>query len=242
MSKVLGIMLSNTVSQYHEDMTNRAINTAFEHKGTHDLVVVVVETNNNFHGYFNNPNVAFIKPSKPFGYNEFINIGYDFMVNNSSPDFEDYEPDYVMIMNNDLIFHENWLDNLVDGLESDDYDSVSPKSPGWMFHANYCNDGIQENHGVFEGWGVGFEVCGWAWLFRHSSYARLQPLDPDLKFWCQDNQICDDMQKLGMRHALVSDSLVTHLVNQSHNTIDYATMQYFTSGMVDVYNNKRQNL
>lgn len=235
MAKVLGIMLSNTVSQYHENMTNRAINTAFEHKGSHDLTITVVETNSDFTGYFNNPNVAFIKPNRPFGYNEFINIGYDFMVNDSSESFEDYDPDYVMIMNNDLIFHEKWLDNLVSGIEAGGYDSVSPKNPNWLFHVNYIDDN------VYEGWGIGYQLAGWAIMFKADSFARLYPLDQRFKFWAQDNDLVDTMQALNMRHALIANSLVTHLTNQSHNTVDHATMRYFTEGMIEIYNDKKQN-
>jgi hypothetical protein len=232
MSKVLGIMLSNTVSQYYEDMTNKAIDTALEYKGSHDLHIAVVETNSNFVGYFKH-NVSLIKPCRPFNYNQFINIGYDYMVNDSSESFMDYEPDYVMIMNNDLVFHGNWLENLIEGLESGGFDSVSPRSPGWQFHTSYVDGG------VYEGWGIGYSYAGWAVLYKADSFAKLQPFDEQYVFFCQDNSVIDDMQKMNMRHALIANSLVTHLANQSHRTVDYATFKHYTDGMVELYNSNK---
>lgn len=105
-------MLSNTVSQYHESMTNRAINTAFEYKGKHDLCVAVVETNSDFIGYFNNPNVAFIKPNKGFDKDEFVKIAHEFMTNNQE-EFEDYNPDHVLIIDNNKEFYKNWVEDYI---------------------------------------------------------------------------------------------------------------------------------
>lgn len=240
MNKILVIMLSNTADQNIKNMTDNALNTMRQHKGRNDLECVLVETNVNALGCYEQEFVHHVSPNESFNYNRFINFGYEF-ARSFWPQFfaENDDNKYVVIANNDLIFHEYWADKLINGIVENNLDSVSPKNPGWQFHHNYTEYSVKS--GVFEGWGIGHEFCGWLQMYKKESWDRLFPLDERFLFWCQDTDMTINMQKMNMKHALIVNALVTHLTSQSHRLIPHDKHHLFTSGMGDVLNEKINN-
>lgn len=233
MIKVLCIVLTNSANQFFVDMTNRCIDTMIENKGNEiDLKCIVVETNDAALHY-NQDNTLTIYPSESFKYNRFMNLGYK-KSKDYWPDFfsEKDEYRYVVLANNDLVFHQNWASELANSIYETGFDSGSPISPGWQFHAKYNETNI------YEGFGIGHEFCGWLQMYKKSSFDKLYPLDEDFEFWCADNSIIMEMQKLDMKHALFPSSKVTHLTSSSHSLVPYDKYGHWTQGMCDLLGKK----
>lgn len=223
MANLHTIILANTANQYIRNMTQRCIDTLWEYGEADKNEIVVVETQPQGTIGTEYKGAISIYPNEPFNYNKFQNIGYQFLKERSK-----FDAEYILLANNDLVFHPAWFSSLTRAINSG-YDSVSPKSIGWMFHNKFDNT-------IHEGWGIGHEFAGWCLLFKASSLEKLMPLDEQFEFWCADNDMVANMQKLGMKHALVGDAFVTHLVNQSHHLAK--DLNHFTNGMVDRFNNK----
>lgn len=227
---IAAIMLSNTSDDQYYLMTENALTSMHKNKGSADNCIkcVVVETNKNAKKHNQDLSDTITPDDSVFNYNKYINYGYKHIIENYGNDIE-----YVCILNNDLIFHENWLINLISGLEDNNLDSVSPLSPGWFKH----ND-INEEWRVHRGWDIGLHFCGWCLLFKKESYDKLNPLDERFLFWCQDDDLAKTMDKLNMSHALISTARVTHLVSRSHNLIPPGMHNEFTHGMGIILNQK----
>lgn len=235
-------MLANTAGEYFRNMTDNALNSMWQHKGENELLCVLVETNTKAEPY-KQEFVYTIYPNEQFNYNRFLNIGYDyaesfwpdfFAQNCSQSGMRSNDKKYVVVANNDLIFHENWASTLISAMEdNEDLDSASPLSPGWQFHQNY-----NEEWRVHRGWGIGYEFAGWLQIYKKESWDKLFPLDEDYSFWCADNSMTLEMQKLKMVHALISTAKVTHLTSRSHSLIPDGKHHEWTQGMCDILNKK----
>lgn len=241
MNKVLIIMLANTSDDQMREMTNTALNTAYANKGNGvDLKCILVETNSNSPGYEQDW-VWTVYPHEQFNYNKFLNIGYryswelfpDFFPKVKNGDFGEY----VVVANNDLVFHENWAEILISSMDDNaDLDSVSPISPGWVYHSD-----INEEWRIHRGFEIGRHFCGWLQMYHMRVWQKLFPLDERFSFWAQDNDIAIRMSKMGMTHALVSTSRVTHLTSRSHNLIPPDKYHEWTHGMGIILSDKINN-
>jgi GT2 family glycosyltransferase len=207
------VILSNTGNNSIHRMTQECIDSIH---ATSDADVVVVEMNAN--AVFDNAKVVRFNESLQF--NKMLNIGINYCLEKWPHN------EYIVLANNDLVFHNNWLEAMLPHFES--YDSLSPKSPNWPTHN-------MMSHGIHEGWTIGKEFAGWCLVFKTNSLKMLLPLDEQFEFWCADNDMTMEMQKLGMRHALVTDSHVTHLFSKSHNVAHY------TANQVHKFKNKWEN-
>ena len=226
-------MLSNTDDDAIRQMTNRALDTMYESKGDNvELKCILVETNATFTSYEQHW-VHTLKPNVTFNYNQFINFGYAFG-RELWPEFFSEDTDrgrFVAIANNDLIYHPQWANELIIGINENNLDSASPINIGWQFHKDFEED-ISKN--VFDGWRIGWEFCGWKQLYKFSAFEKLYPFDERFVFWCQDSDIVLNMQKMNMKHALIKSSKVTHLTSQSHHLIPIDKHYEFTYGQGEI--------
>ncbi len=226
--QVLVIMLANTANDHFRQMTTTALDTMFAN-GSPDLIdmrCVVVETNSNALAYTQNKNILTYYPNEDFKYNRFMNLGY-LAAKNQWPDFFDGDNcnKFIVLANNDLVFHEKWDIELISGINEAGVDSGSPYAPNWFQHAEF------QVGPVYEGWRIGFEFAGWLQMYKMESFSSLFPLDEDFEFWCADNSVVLEMQKRKMTHALFTKSMVTHLTSASHSLVPQGKMHHFTSGM-----------
>jgi GT2 family glycosyltransferase len=219
------IMLSNTANPQIHKMTQNAINSLRE--SLPDCGITVVETNQ---GEVKYEGALVYQPQEKFNYNRFINLGYAY-VDRVRESAEVNPHPYVMIANNDLIFDKNWWKAMERAFKYDKLDSASPINEGWFQHLDIKND-------VELGWGIGKHFCGWALVFKREVFEKLLPLDEQFEFFCQDNDLANTMQSLGMKHALVKKSRVKHLTSQSHSLVDSATHRHYTDDMVELYHKK----
>jgi hypothetical protein len=208
------IILSNTKDEQIHQMTQTAIDTLIESDKDFLFRIIVVETQNSLINPYKNAYTIF--PHEQFNYNKFLNIGLGFSTE-----------DYVIIANNDLIFHDSWFSNIKSAMEENNLDSASPYCPGWQFHKDFKD-------GVFVGYDIGRELCGWCIVVKKETLDKIGKFDERLIFWCQDNLYAIRLQQNGLKHALVSNSHVTHLVSQSHRLIPHGQEIKFTSEMGNV--------
>lgn len=216
------IILSNTADDNIRKMTQNAINTLHASETDYVFNVVVVETNPDAGTY----DKAFcFCPNEPFNYNRFLNKAFVGLEHNVFGRMSSY----TVIANNDVVFHKNWFKHIAKEMKYGNFDSASPKSPGWFQHADL-------GEYTYPGFDIGRHFCGWLLVFRTESLQKILPLDEQFEFWCQDNDMARTMQSLDMRHALVGRSQVTHLTNQSHRLVK--DINHFTQGMVERYHAK----
>ena len=211
------VILSNTANNSIHNMTQECVDSIH---ATSDSDVVIVEMNPN--AVFDNAKT--VRFNESFQFNKMLNIGINYCLEKWP------QNEYIVLANNDLVFHNNWIEAMLPHFDT--YDSLSPKSPNWPTH------NIMP-HGIHEGWIIGKEFAGWCLVFKTNSLKMLLPLDEQFEFWCADNDMTMEMQRLGMRHALVTDSHVTHLFSKSHVLMD--NVAHYTANQVHKFKNKWEN-
>lgn len=198
------IILSNSSSVVKYQLTKTTISTLMKSKGDNDINVIVVESvdRNTFYGAgMDYPECSMVFPEKPFNYNQFLNIGLSHCVR-----------DWILICNNDLIFSEGWLVNMIAAVDTNPHIlSFSPKSPTWHLHQDLPECGI------IEGYQVASQICGWCILLYHPIISKCGLFDERFKFWYQDNDYAMSLYTNGIKHSLVCDSIVDHIGGSSHD-------------------------
>ncbi|GAB3651360.1 hypothetical protein GCM10028791_19970 [Echinicola sediminis] len=149
------------------------------------------------------PNSKTIYPKKKFGYHKYMNIGIE-MTKSS----------YVCICNNDLIFHENWASEILKAFKSNT--DVVSASPACSIH--HPSHDIQLYSGNHFGYEVRKELVGWCLFFKRSMLKKTGMLDPNYKFWYADNDYSNTLKKHGLKHFLVTSSIVDHMESRTLNT------------------------
>lgn len=170
---------------------------------------------------------------KSLGDNDFNIIvepfdGYNKSLNNGA---KKGNGDYIAFCNNDLEFHEGWIEPLVETLER--YDSVSPWCPKthkqWWKGTNMFGD-------IYSSYEIGKCIAGWFIMMKRSTWEKLGGFDERLSFWCCDNAYGEQIKALGMKHALVYTSKVTHLQSTTLNKQSKETFNKLTREQVKIFN------
>lgn len=164
--------------------------------------VFVLESNKSAAPY-DFPQVKTIFPKEKFGYHKYMNLGIA-MGNNP----------YVCICNNDLLFHTGWANAILEAFDRDP--TLYSASPACSVH--HPAEGIKLHDGVKYGYEVRGELIGWCLFFKRDMLKITGKLDPKFTFWYADNDYSMMLQKHGLKHALVTDSIVDHLESQTLNT------------------------
>lgn len=193
------VMLSNCRDSAKEIMTRKAIESV--RKSGEETRIILVDSSGRKDLKFGDSLI--ISVAGKFNYNRNLLIGMEYLSG----------AEYVLFLNNDTYTHVGALTRLK--LMLSRYDSVSPRSPRWIYHKEF-------NGGVYEGFRTSFEFCGWAIMTRQSLFNEVPretcfPLD--LFFWYQDNYFADVLQVSGKRHALVGSAIIDHLQGKSHDIV-----------------------
>jgi len=209
-------MLSYAASPELKKLTEQAVATllASEDPATIKFKIVVIESAPGMDNY-QYPGATTLYPKVPFGYHRYMNIGIDRTENS-----------YVCICNNDLYFHKGWATEILNAFESNpDLSSVSP-----FCSIHHTNEGYTAHSGLYYGYTVRQEVAGWCLVFKREILKVTGRLDPNFKFWFADNDYINTLQKHGLRHALVSSSIVDHLESKTLKTRSEEEQIRLTSG------------
>jgi hypothetical protein len=175
-----------------------------------DYEIVVVETNNKLKGKDMMLPAKFIFPEEEFNYNKFLNYGFQNLVSKEK----------VIISNNDVIYEQGCIDALFESLDT--YDSVSPVE-------EYSDKNIS-------GYTVGNHIKGWCIGLNYKVYEQMGEWDENFKFWYQDNDYCNFLQKHSLNHALIGSAVARHLCSKSHSLVD--DLKEFTHNQINVLEQK----
>jgi GT2 family glycosyltransferase len=193
------IILSYAQNENLKTTTINAVNSLMDSEDPNliQFNVVVIESQIDMQPY-QYQHTTTLYPSEAFGYHKFMNIG----INYTSADF-------VCICNNDLIFHKNWaLEILKPFFMFSDIWSASP-----VCSYLHPQNGFELNSGFRLGNGIREELSGWCIFFRRELLKITGQLDPNLEFWCADNDYANTLWILRLKHLLVTSSIVDHLEN-----------------------------
>jgi hypothetical protein len=178
-------------------LTENAIETCRASSRRCRFDVLVVETNPQARPYADATTIYY--PHPEFNYNRALNLG---VAKLSGP--------YVACCNNDLVFHEHWAEYVLRAMSRLRIRSVSPLCPWAGGHAPY-----RGRQGVAFGSGVRYELAGWCIALERSLWHELGGFDETCDFWCSDDVYALQLQRAGVRHALVLQSVVAHLGSQT---------------------------
>lgn len=199
------IILTNTISKAHYEMTARCIksyNVPLVNR------IIVVETNKEWewdtedeYDYWDiEPGKIFdVCPELAFNYNQFLNIGLQSVVSK-----------YVCISNNDVEAQPGCIENVVRHFEAvPDLYSVSPVDRSWH---NNSYSLFPEDNAMYYGYTVTQHLLGFCIFARREifDYKMIGPFDERFWFYHQDNDYSAMLERHGLKHALLTGSHIRH--------------------------------
>jgi hypothetical protein len=173
---------------------------------------------------YNDVVVNEIKPEEDFNYNLYLNKANPYLTS-----------DWVIITNNDVFYERGWFSKIYEVHKMrPDIESFSPKDPClyskfFKCHFKNTNEDYWENYLVGEG------LMGWSLIMKKSVWDIVYPWDEQFGLYYQDNDYSYILKKYNIKHALVRDSIATHLEsktvdvkfssNNERNKIDYEKLK-----------------
>lgn len=213
--KVDVVILSNAKTPELKQMTQNTVNTCKENSGGINVNIVVVEQNPRV--FYKNARV--IQPEHPevFNYNQRMNQG-----------IKSGQAEYLLLCNNDLIFTENYLEELL----KEDYPVVSPKCP---------KDSRQKEVKTPEkGYQTGKNFSGFCFMIKRELWEKLPQENLEMfPFWFADNVVVEELRKLNIEPMIVPTSIVQHLGSTTlKQETDQEQIDNMTWKLVELFNNK----
>ena len=195
-----------------------------------DFIVIVVDNGSNIDKYRKlrklieeNEIVKIVRSENNLLYAGGNNFGYQFA--------RQFDPDYVLFLNNDTIADRQFLRKLVDFMDKHNkVGVVGPKiyyseKPDTIWHAGgYVNflTGKIAHYGIREKddsrWNVAREVdyvSGCALFIRRKVFDRIGGFDESYGIYTEDVDLCLRVKKMGYKIVYVSDSIIWHKVSIS---------------------------
>lgn len=114
--------------------------------------------------------------------------------------------DWILVANNDLIFHDGWLHHLL----AADHPLVSPKCPG-----DSRQHEITENT---TGDITGKHLSGWCFMISRELWEKIGGFDEDVSFWCSDDAVVEQARAVGVQPMLVPAAVVDHVPSSTLKT------------------------
>jgi GT2 family glycosyltransferase len=223
------IIISFAKDENLRSVTESCVTTLLNSESKIQFNVIIVESNHleKFKNLSNFKNVKIVYPTEQFGYNKYLNIGIKLTTSN-----------YVCLCNNDLIFNKNWASKLIEAMSQDpQLLSVSPYSTNP--HKTRFNLEIQDK--VEYGYGIRRYLTGWCIFQKRKIYEQTGLFDERFTFWYADNDYSETIKKLGIKHALVLNSVVEHIESKTLNGKDSNTKRKLTIEQKKIFDLKWKN-
>lgn len=186
--------------------------------------IFVVESNPKVN-YNHYPHVTTLKKisDKPFNYNAFLNAGAKL---GTAP--------YVFLANNDLTYEKGWATEILKQMSfNPQIDSASPLCPEIQDIKDWWH------HPVYEGYQIRRQFAGWAFVIKREALEKIGYIDEGVDFWYSDNLTLDQYKYFGIKHFLVTRSIVHHhdknLGNTGMSVLDEKEKGDFTVGQYNKY-------
>lgn len=195
-------------------MTETCLSTLLASESPDKIIfdVIVVESNHKAPEY-TQAGVRTLYLPGPFNYHQYMNEG-----------IKRTNAAFVAICNNDLYFHPHWASELLQAF-ADDPQLISA-SPACSLH--HPNNGFALDSGNYPGYRVLKEISGWCLVFRRSMLKTTGMLDERFYFWYADDDYARTLEKYGLKHALISSSVVDHLESKTLKTHSSARQRLMT--------------
>jgi len=120
---------------------------------------------------------------------------------------------YICLCNNDLIFYPNWCSILIAAMKEHELLSACPICP----HVQRHRLSLKEE--IYFGYRNSHEVSGWCIMINRDILKIIGQLDEEFPFWFADNIYSEQLQRHGIKHAVVTKSVVEHLGSKTLNTL-----------------------
>jgi hypothetical protein len=212
------VILSNTINVEYYNLLAGCVNSIKADEVESNIIVV--ETNTKLQNKdIPLPIDDIVFPDQDFNYNLFLNRG-----------IERTKYDHILISNNDIVYEPGCISKLIQAHEQ--YDSVSPLDTNNPRHNNIKT--------ITEGNEVGYHVLGYSICVKRAVLDTIGPFDEQFKFWYQDNDYCNLLDKHNLSHALIADAKCLHYGEQSHKLIDRDKINGMTHELGDVLFSKWQ--
>jgi GT2 family glycosyltransferase len=225
------IFLTNTANIEVYEMTEKALRSLRESEKNNKFRIILVESNQS-NDYKYDCDV-YLKFNGDFNYNKALNLAFDHLENS-----------YVAVFNNDVLFMPDWYTMIRYNMDVFNLDSASPHCPIKQVGPNEIAQRILLNYKentVVCGYNCIIEFAGWGWVMKRHILDQLKPLDENLSFWFQDNDLCMNLQKLNCKHGMVIDSKVIHFGQSSYSLISPDKLHDMTNGLYQTFLNKWKN-
>lgn len=205
------VILSNSKSQAYLDMCRKTIDTCI--KGANGLAVNVMVVEQQPH--VQHPNARTIFHDAKFNYNAFANLGAR---QGSAP--------WVMIANNDLVFRDGWLHELLNA----NHPVVSPR---------YEYDPRQQHVLQNEcGYVNGRNLSGWCFMVKREVWEQIGGFDEEFDGWYADDATIQQVKAIGIAPMLVARSLVDHLGSRTLLDLPQSERDELCWGKLERFNEK----
>lgn len=180
-------------------VTKDGLNSLFDSEQEIAFHAYVVESNKeiNYDEYNSNQSIHTVKTihtDLPFGYHRYLNLGR-----------REGDSPYVVLCNSDLTYEKGWATEIIRAM---DFDPKYLSSSPWCPQTQGSNSHLVDQ--IFEGYRVRGELAGWCIFQQRSIYDRINELDEQFEFWYCDNDYSIQIEKAGIKHCLVCNSVVNH--------------------------------
>jgi len=176
------IIISATLNDIIKEMTQNAINTCGGN-------VYIVETHDKDVKYSNCKMLYFIKDN--FSYNKAVNFG-----------ISKTKSEYVGFFNNDVIFHDGWITEIIGQMKKYNVFSASP----------FCKLSHQKtSEEVVKGYEVRKHIAGWGIVVNREVLKQIGKINEDVDFWRSDYVYAEQLKQNNIEHMLCCNSFVTHM-------------------------------
>tara|TARA_R110000822_G_scaffold8704_16_gene34257 strand:+ start:4977 stop:5783 length:807 start_codon:yes stop_codon:yes gene_type:complete len=198
------IILSFAKNAELREMTETCLDSLLASESAQEIQfdIIVVESNHEAPVY-PQAGVRTLYLPPPFNYHRYMNEGIKLT-----------SGEYVAICNNDLYFHKGWATALLNAFATDA--ELYSASPACSRH--HPINGFPLESGLYQGYRVLKEVSGWCLLFKRSMLEITGMLDERFYFWYADDDYARTLQKHGLKHVLVTSSVVDHLDSKTLKT------------------------
>lgn len=136
-----------------------------------------------------------------FNYNRLMNFG-----------IKQGNSEFIAMCNNDLLFHKGWASKITEAMNKHNLLSACPVCPNVQ--------GNKYRQEIVYGYNIREQVSGWCIVIKRDLLKTIGEIKwhPELPFWYSDNIFMRQLQKHGIKHALVTNSIVTHIGSKTIHT------------------------
>lgn len=211
------IIISNALTEEHKMFTENCIKSILDTADIYSPHIIVVEQNNNTEY----ENTLTLHYDFEFNYNHCLNYGLKHSI---SP--------YKALCNNDLIFHEEWCEDVLKGFKLG-FGSLSP------YCLNSHSDKFETGKKIITGSRVGHELAGWCIFLTDRTLNKIGHINDKVKFWYSDNIYVEQLSSNEIKHGLVCSSFVTHLGSKTLNMLRPKRRVAMTKGQKKTFEYER---